>query len=798
MRNLNFLKLFYGLMLVMVSTAFVSCVDDNDDTEAPYLEVSPTTLIFGLDGQPANGSQASFDISTNRSWKATVKDDKSWVTLSKYEGEGSATIQVSIPENVNDEASVVIEISNKVGVLMSETVKISSGSVGPTEVIYNETVGDKAVSSPYPYVDSYDGWNKSGVGSANVTYSGASASVRASGLANSGAYDGASGPNVVFFGTLPAYFQINKIALTDAQTNLKLTFGASYSIKVGDDYDNTFDISKLTVSLSADGTNWVPLTYTKNNGDSEKPYWVLATANFTLKKAVSELYIKYTALAASSIRLDDITLATGAGGQVIDIEGGEEPEPGEAKVITIPDLNAMMTSTQTPVDATADRYFEAVVQNDVEGGNYSFNNLILTTQNSTAAGNGITLFGSQVEPSTLNLNKGDKVKVTLYKGLAKTVNYNGMFEVTGGKDDTWAKVEKIGTAAITPATITADKLADYQGMPVIIVNATPKEAGVWASTEKISSHTFTAGSTEFTVFCKKEATAFIDKTYKVTTGNISGLAAVNSNKGQLVPRNMEDVSAFNSTEPTIVSVDPSNWTFPATGGNKEFEVSVANMGSNTLTTSGLNGILSATVNGTKVTVTANENSTTNDIKQTLKISLANSEIEVPITVSAPSSSSDTEITLTADEISKMTNGGYATFDYDNTYGKWTGKCGITATGTNAPYLQINFNSSSSKTAFNSHIQIPKVNGIIQKIVVTTAPNTVAKRYILACAAGYTYEDGSTQAQLDEIAKAKSNVSTGTGETFTIDNIENLNLSELSIFPGGGAVYINSITITYKK
>lgn len=43
MRNLNFLKLFYGLMLVMVSTAFVSCVDDNDDTEAPYLEVSPTT-----------------------------------------------------------------------------------------------------------------------------------------------------------------------------------------------------------------------------------------------------------------------------------------------------------------------------------------------------------------------------------------------------------------------------------------------------------------------------------------------------------------------------------------------------------------------------------------------------------------------------------------------------------------------------------------------------------------------------------------------------------------------------------
>ena len=473
MRNLNFLKLFYGLMLVMVSTAFVSCVDDNDDTEAPYLEVSPTTLIFGLDGQPASGSQASFDISTNRSWKATVKDDKSWVTLSKYEGEGSATIQVSIPENINDEASVVIEISNKVGVLMSETVKITSGSVEPTEVIYNETVGDKTVSSPYPYVDSYDGWNKSGIGSANVTYSGASASVRASGLANSGAYEGASGPNVVFFGSLPAYFQINKIALTGAQTNLKLTFGASYSIKVGDDYDNTFDISKLTVSLSADGTNWVPLTYTKNNGDSEKPYWVLATANFTLKKAVSELYIKYTALAASSIRLDDITLATGAGGTEIDLGNGGG-DPSEATAITIPELISKMTTEQTILDNNADRYLTAIVQSDVEGGNYTNNNLVVATENATTAGNGIMLYGSQVDPKELGLKKGDKIKVTLHKGKAQIVNYQGVYEVTGAKTEEWATVEKEGTATITPIEITPNDLINYQSMTVKIKKATPQ------------------------------------------------------------------------------------------------------------------------------------------------------------------------------------------------------------------------------------------------------------------------------------------------------------------------------------
>lgn len=647
MKNLNFLKLFYGLMLVMVSTAFVSCVDDNDDTEAPYLEVSPTTLIFGLDGQPANGSQASFDISTNRSWKATVKDDKSWVTLSKYEGEGSATIQVSIPENINGNATIEIEVSNKVGVLMSETVTITSGSVGPTVEIYHETVGTTSVANPWPLVGVYEGWDKTGAGATNVTYTGTNTSVRSSGMGSDG-YDGASGHNSIFFGTQPASFIINQIALTAEQTNLKLTFGGSRSFRDDDGkYDNTFDTSKFTVSLSADGNTWVPLSYEKNSGDAASPYWIVGTSNFTLKKAVENLYIKFTATESSVFRLDDITLATGNGGTVIDIEGSEEPEPGEAKVITIPELNAMMTDAQTPVDATADRYFEAVVQNDVEGGNYSFNNLILATENATTAGNGITLYGSQVEPTTIDVKKGDKVKVTLYKGLAKTVNYNGMFKVTGGKDDTWAKVEKLGsTATITPIVITADKLADYQGMAVTIQNATTAIAGIWANTSSISSHNFTAEGTEFVVFCKKEATAFVDQPYSVATGAISGLAAVNSNKGQLVPRNLEDVKNFQSTTPTILSADPTSWSFPSTGGSKDIEISVANMGSNTLSHSGLSGILSASIDGTKVTVSAEANSTTSDIKQTLKVTLTNgNSIDIPIIVEAPSTGNETVISV---------------------------------------------------------------------------------------------------------------------------------------------------------
>lgn len=726
MGNLNFLKLFYGLMLVMVSTAFVSCVDDNDDTEAPYLEVSPTTLTFGTNGQPANGSQASFDISTNRSWKATIKDDKSWVTLSKDKGEGSATIQVSIPEGINDEASVVIEISNKVGVLMSQTVTIKSGDLAPTAVIYNETFGTKgAASSPYPFVDQYTDWVKSGEGSGTVEYTGVAASLRQSGSLSAG-YEGASGGTKLFFGA-NSNFVVNKISLKENQTNLKLTFGGVYY-----DFntkDNVFKPEKFHFYLSADGETWSnAVEYTiKDAADN----WVLATSNFTLKEATTTLYIKFVADVASVFAIDDPTLATGQGGTIIDLGGGGEEPGGEAKVITIPELNAMMTTTQTPVDKTADRYFEAVVQNDTTGNNYSFNNLILATENATTAGNGITLFGSQVEPTLIKVSKGDKVKVTLYKELAKTVNYNGMFEVTGGKTDTWAKVEKIGTATISPVTITVDKLKDFQGMTVSILEATTTTAGIWANADNISSHTLTAGGTSFVVFCKKDATAFLNQPYSAAKGTITGLAAVNSNNGQLVPRNLADVAAFNSSAPTIVSADPVSWSFPATGGTKDIEISITNMGSNTLSHSGLSGILSATIAGTKVTVSANVNTTTAAINQTLKVSLTNgNSIDIPITVAAPSTGGGYSLIST---LNSLTSGKYFMAGYVETnvdkvdltpynYQLWADGVSYTGTGTTANSDLITVSYQFENSALTPK-EVSKVGTEIDLIEVAGKANT---------------------------------------------------------------------------
>lgn len=713
MKKSSIWKLLFSALTVFAVAVFAGCTDDNDDMGAPYLNVTPENLTFDAEGQPADEYNGTFIVETNRPWRAIVEDEQTWVRLSATEGEGDAAVTVTVPaSNIGQSAKVTFEVYNSYGALIQKDVNVLQGEVVPPTLIFNETAGSESVANPYPLVADYTGWNTTGEGASKVSYEGVNTSIRASGKSSAGAYDGASGPNVIFFGSAPATFTVKDITLASDQTNLKLTFGGQYYD--GDNNDNNFNKDNFVVYLSANGTDYTPLSYEVNDGDQVDPYWVFATKNFTLKNATSTLYIKFEAKASLKFRLDDITLMTGNGGEEIDLAGGGvvPPDPGDATEITIPELIAQMTTTKTPVDANADRYVDGVVMNDVAGGNYTFNNLILATENSTDAGNGITLFGSQVEPSKLSLNKGDKVRVTLYKGLANTLNYSGLYEVTGDADATWCKVEKIGTATVAVATITPDKLASYQGMAVTIENASVAAAGVWASGTAISSHTFTAGGADFTVFCKKsDATnpsVFLDVPYKAATGNITGLAAVFNNAAQLVPRNLDDVAAFSdSSTPMITGVTPASVSIPATGGDQVLTVSVLNQGDNQLSVSGLTPPLSATVDGLTVTVTAEANTGTSPVNQTLTITLAGSTKTVPVTLLGTGGEGSGTYTL-IDNLSNLTAGTFLMAGFrakgeaqsgsttepnpaaEDYYGVWTGEM-ITGNGkTDCETLQMTF------------------------------------------------------------------------------------------------------------
>ena len=737
MKNLTFLKLFVTTMFVMATALFAGCVDDNDDTEAPRLEVSPKTLVFDTDGTPVEGSQSYFEISANRHWTATVLDDKTWVTLSKMEGDGSDKVQVSIPEGITDEAKVLIQISNKVGVLMKEEVTIRSGNIVPAVVIYNETFGTTAPSkSPYPFVDEFTDWVKSGEGSTTVEYAGSGASIRQSGKLSAG-YEGASGGDKLFFGN-NANFIIQKITLKSDQTNLKLGFGGSYSQQITGGYDNEFKPESFHFYLSKDGTTWSnAIQYDYKQADE---YWVYVTSNFTLKYPVNTLYIKFAADIASVFAIDDPTLSTGNGGQEIDL-GNTDPAVSTAEAtqvngtsatlggsvvnmdvasatevgvqyteytgdvtnidwanvaktkaqekvspwtvavtgltsgsqyavrayattstgdiygsvetftasapeaISIADLVTKIKATTevTPIDN--DYIIQGIICGDPEAQNCSYGTLYVMTKGATTAGNALTLYNTTIKPETYSL--GDEIKVTLRKESAKMQVYNSAPQISGFDA---AEVEKISSGNnVQPVTITVDKLLDFACMPVKIENVTIETAGIWKTeVDKASTHTFKANGSDLTVYINKGASSFNNVAYIAKeNGSLTGIAAAYKTSAQLLPRNLEDVKEFEATGPTITSVTPTSLSFPAEGGTKEIDVTVANSESPTFKLSGLTGdIVSATVEGTKITVKANHNPNATTNSQTLTISLVGgNEVEVPITVAGKPSGNETIISL---------------------------------------------------------------------------------------------------------------------------------------------------------
>ena len=760
MKNLTFLKLFVTTMFVMATALFAGCVDDNDDTEAPRLEVSPKTLVFDTDGTPVEGSQSYFEISANRHWTATVLDDKTWVTLSKMEGDGSDKVQVSIPEGITDEAKVLIQISNKVGVLMKEEVTIRSGNIVPAVVIYNETFGTTAPSkSPYPFVDEFTDWVKSGEGSTTVEYAGSGASIRQSGKLSAG-YEGASGGDKLFFGN-NANFIIQKITLKSDQTNLKLGFGGSYSQQITGGYDNEFKPESFHFYLSKDGTTWSnAIQYDYKQADE---YWVYVTSNFTLKYPVNTLYIKFAADIASVFAIDDPTLSTGNGGQEIDL-GNTDPAVSTAEAtqvngtsatlggsvvnmdvasatevgvqyteytgdvtnidwanvaktkaqekvspwtvavtgltsgsqyavrayattstgdiygsvetftasapeaISIADLVTKIKATTevTPIDN--DYIIQGIICGDPEAQNCSYGALYVMTKGATTAGNALTLYNTTIKPETYSL--GDEIKVTLRKESAKMQVYNSAPQISGFDA---AEVEKISSGNnVQPVTITVDKLLDFACMPVKIENVTIETAGIWKTeVDKASTHTFKANGSDLTVYINKGASSFNNVAYIAKeNGSLTGIAAAYKTSAQLLPRNLEDVKEFEATGPTITSVAPSQVNFPSTGGEETLIISTSNQGSSTLQLSPLGEGISAEVkDNNTVKVKAEANTSTNEIKKDLVISLSGgNSVTVPIKVAAIGGSNGYKLIETVADLSegKYFMAGYAEISNNKT------------------------------------------------------------------------------------------------------------------------------------
>lgn len=825
-------RLVFGAFFLVAATAFTGCSDDDDKSLTPKLTADPTALDF----TDETATTQTVAITANCEWTVTASN-LDWATISPMSGKGNGTISVTVSElpagtNLREGKISFTLIHPEFGkwgqAESSVAVKQYGSGVTPPptgDAIYandfdkeqaTKTYGSKGES--WPYLDQFNGWeNHSGTGADAVTYSYNGMSARANSTSNSdySDYEG-SGANNLFFGA-SAVFTIEKISI--GARNLKLSFGAErYSQDAGSDFIH----DDFRVQLSNDGSAWSsPIIYSFAKGVDPSGRWDLATADFTLPENTTTLYIRFTSNVDSAHRLDDVTLAEGVGGQQISFDG-DTPTPGETVTTTIPELIALCEaagSTQKVINETKDYCFEAVVVTDKEGGNFNGQNLQVMTPGATTAKNGITLYGSgkYTDPydDGFTFVKGDKVKVTLKKGEARIVSYNGLYEVTGSKGADWVEIEKIGTETITPVVVDPAKLAEYQGMVVTVKGVTaPATAADWTTNEAFGKHTFTTSAGNMTVFVQKAMPGLVGTQFVAgSTGDITGYASVNSNAAQVCPQRPEDVAAFMgepSTDPAITKLDPMSLSFAATDNAKTVTVTAANADDCTIeAATDKSEQFTTSVNGMVVTVTPKENTTEQAITATLTIKLMKAGAAVDTKTVAISQAGKSgsggdgqQITLTLDDIIAIggKSGAYAEFTYTNTFGEWSGKAAGGSSGKEC--LQINVKVNS---AFGSFVQIPAVDGTIEKIEVTIR-EPYKGRAIGIFPVGYTYTKDTLDKMKEQLAKdaiaisneTPSDVNNNEPFTFVIDNLSAKNLTQFSIFPTLGAVSITAITVTYSK
>lgn len=587
----------------------------------------------------------------------------------------------------------------------------------------------------------------------------------------------------MFFGT-SGVFEIQKIALDPAQKNLCLTFGSYKSLY--DAEDNAFVTSEFHVYLSKDGENWAEIAYDRPVGDDEHSKygtWALATANFTLKQVPSELYIKFTSDLTSSHCIDDVKLFEGIGGTEVDLDN-----------ITPP-----VTETKTIAEVIAGSV----------GATY-------TTQGQVVAING---------RSFLIQDNSGKILVYLgWKDNKPVVDYSATIGQTvkvTGKTTTYSKlvqfsetdlvIEKVSDGSFTQPTPEKFDGAAFDAYAA----ATPVIKYIeYSGTLTIDGYYYNIAvdGTDLQGSLAYPADGFVDASLNGQVVIVKGYTLGMTNQSKMLSTIAVSVEKDGDApaEPKITKLDPTSLSFAATDNAKTVTVTAANADDCTIeAATDKSEQFTTSVNGMVVTVTPKENTTEQAITATLTIKLMKAGAAVDTKTVAISQAGKSgaggdgqQITLTLDDIIAIggKSGAYAKFTYTNTFGEWSGKAAGGSSGKEC--LQINVKDNS---AFGSFVQIPAVDGTIEKIEVTIR-EPYKGRAIGIFPVGYTYTKDTLDKMKEQLAKdaiaisneTPSDVNNNEPFTFVIDNLSAKNLTQFSIFPTLGAVSITAITVTYSK
>lgn len=384
---------------------------------------------------------------------------------------------------------------------------------------------------------------------------------------------------------------------------------------------------------------------------------------------------------------------------------------GSVTAITIPEL--LQIAKGSVISESQDKVLTAVVCGDPSGNNFSFGTLYVMTEGATEGGNGIVIYNKKsADFNVADYALGDRLKITLQANVAMMDEYNGVKQITGV---TTYHVEKSGTATVTPINVAPADLASYVSMPATVQQASTAKAGVWCTASSIGNHTFTSGGTNFTVNVNKRATVFQDIPYAAVTGNITGIVTMYGGKGQIAPRNLNDVEAFKVTVPTITEVTPSSLVWTA-NDTSEKTVTIEGVNFNGFTLSSLTSF-NASVEGTTVKISPKAVNTSDaELKETLTIT-ANGGNSVTVTLTQNGASSGTKLTITITPTT-ADSGFPATVPTTEATATIDGYVwGLLNAKQNAGYLMIN--------GTNGYLATPAVPGSTLKTIKITTSNGIS-------------------------------------------------------------------------
>ena len=384
---------------------------------------------------------------------------------------------------------------------------------------------------------------------------------------------------------------------------------------------------------------------------------------------------------------------------------------GSVTAITIPEL--LQIAKGSVISESQDKVLTAVVCGDPTGNNFSFGTLYVMTEGATEGGNGIVIYNNKsADFNVADYALGDRLKITLQANVAMMDEYNGVKQITGV---TTYHVEKSGTATVTPINVAPADLASYVSMPATVQQASTAKAGVWCTASSNGNHTFTSGGTNFTVNVNKRATVFQDIPYAAATGNITGIVTMYGGKGQIAPRNLNDVEAFKVTVPTITKVTPSSLVWTA-NDTSEKTVTIEGVNFNGFTLSSLTSF-NASVEGTTVKISPKAVNTSDaELKETLTIT-ANGGNSVTVTLTQNGASSGTKLTITITPTT-ADSGFPATAPTTEATATIDGYVwGLLNAKQNAGYLMIN--------GTNGYLATPAVPGSTLKTIKITTSNDIS-------------------------------------------------------------------------